>query len=281
MKEDTQDRHNIGEKPMTFRLPSRYEGISDWAIKAGFHDELEIAYFCLGRPDDARAIHNFASEFTQPISKHILSEWADKPIVSRLWKFSETLNNTSEYISKADSPISHRGKPAERTKKEFKPVAARYYLLAMIVNPRSHSDQDKIAESRQRFRLWLILQAAIRIAEEGRISDRNISKAARHITLDRIDPKWGKIDELLTHARHENQGFPNTFQWFNYAIEKAASGLAAHAGDSDKRFLSAISPIARGYCNPLPLSVDVDPPGTYPQLGSIRTESRPLGFLDT
>ena len=159
-------------------------------------------------------------------------------------------------------------------------MAARYYLLAMIVNPRSHSDQDKIAESRQRFRLWLILQAAIRIAEEGRISDRNISKAARHITLDRIDPNWGKIDELLTHARHENQGFPNTFQWFNYAIEKAASGLAAHAGDSDKRFLSAISPIARGYCNPLPLSVDVDPPGTYPQLGSIRTESRPLGFLD-
>ncbi|CAA0110701.1 Tyrosine recombinase XerC [Zhongshania aliphaticivorans] len=280
MKEDTQDWHKIDEKPVTFRLPSRYEGISDWAIKTGFHDELEVAYFCLGRPEDPRVIHNFASEFAQPISEPILSEWADKPIVSRLREFSETLSNTSEHIPKADSPISHKGKSAKGTKSEFSPLTSRYYLLAMIVNPRSHSDQDKIAESRQRFRLWLILQAAIRVAEEGCISDSNISWAARHITLDRIDPKWEKIDELLTRARHETQGFPNTFQWFNYAIEKAASGLAAHADDSDKRFLGAISPIARGYCSPLPISVDVDSPGIYPQLGSARTEGLPLGLLD-
>lgn len=280
MKEDTQDWHKIDQKPVTFRLPSRYEGISDWATKTGFHDELEIAYFCLGRPEDPRVIHNFASEFAQPISEPILSEWADKPIVSRLREFSETLRDTSEHIPKADSPISHKGKSAKGTKSEFPPLTSRYYLLAMIVNPRSHSDQDKIAESRQRLRLWLILQAAIRVAEEGCISDSNISWAARHITLDKIDPKWEKIDELLTRARHETQGFPNTFQWFNYAIEKAASGLAAHADDSDKRFLSAISPIARGYCSPLPISVDVDSPGIYPQLGSVRTEGLPLGFLD-
>ncbi|NKI18670.1 hypothetical protein HCU74_14750 [Spongiibacter sp. KMU-166] len=280
MTEDTQDRHKIDDAPATFRLPPRYDGISEWAIKAGFHDELEIAYFCLGRPDDPRAIHNFASEFTQPVSEQILSEWAGKPIVSRLWEFSETLNNTSEYIPKADSPISHKGKSAKGTKSEFSPLTSRYYLLAMIVNPRSHSDQDKIAESRQRLRLWLILQAAIRVAEEGCISDSNISWAARHITLDRIDPKWETIDELLIRARHETQGFPNTFQWFNYAIEKAASGLAAHADDSDKRFLGAISPIARGYCSPLPLSVDVDSPGIYPQLGSVTTEGLPLGLLD-
>ncbi|AMO67248.1 hypothetical protein AZF00_02560 [Zhongshania aliphaticivorans] len=280
MKEDTQDRHSTDEKLVTFRLPSRYEGISDWANKAGFHDELEIAYFCLGRPEDPRVIHNFASEFTQPISEPILAEWADKPIVSRLWEFSKSLSNTNEHIPKADSSISHKGKSAQGTKSEFSPLTSRYYLLAMIVNPRSHSDQDKIAESRQRLRLWLILQAAMRIAEEGCISDSNISWAARHITLDRIDPKWEKVDELLTHARHETQGFPNTFQWFSYAIEKVASGLSAHANVSDKRFLGAISPIARGYCSPLPISVDVDSPGIYPQLGSVRIEGLPLGLLD-
>lgn len=280
MKEDTQDWHKIDEKSVTFRLPSRYEGISDWAIRTGFHDELEIAYFCLGRHEDPRVIHNFAAEFTQPISEPILSEWADKPIVSRLREFSEALSNSSEHIPKADSPISHKGKSAKGTKSEFSPLTSRYYLLAMIVNPRSHSDQEKIAGGRQRLRLWLILQAAIRIAEEGCISDSNISWAARHITLDRIDANWPLVDDLLTHAGHETQDFPDTFQWFNYAIEKAASQLVMHAIDSDKRFLGAISPIARGYCSPLPISVDIDLPGPYPHLGAVKPESLSVGAPD-
>ncbi|MFT7014076.1 MAG: hypothetical protein ACJAY7_000002 [Pseudohongiellaceae bacterium] len=260
----TEKWHSSSEEQMTFGLPKPYEGISAWASSAGMHAELEVAYFCLGRPVDPRAIRNFANEFTQPISQAILSEWSDKPIVIRLWKFSLALSTTSEYIPKADAPISHQGKSAAGIKSEFAPLRTRYFLLAMIVNPRSHSDEETVAASRQRLRLWLIIQSAIRIAEKGAIADSNISHAARHIILDRTNTKWGMIDNLLTQARHETEGFAKTFQWFNYALERAAKSLLIAASDSDKTFLGALDPITRGNSKPLPISTEIDIPGPYP-----------------
>ncbi|MAY39122.1 tyrosine-type recombinase/integrase [Spongiibacter sp.] len=275
----TEKCHSPSESPPTFGLPKAYEGISAWAVSTGMHPELEIAYFCLGRPDDPRAIHNFANEFTQAVSQPILSDWADRPIVLRLWKFSLALRSAN-YIHKADSPISHKGKPAAGTKAEFSPLKTRFFLLAMIVNPRSEGDTEARTASRQRLRLWLIIQAAIRIADQGNIADTSISQASRYLILDRIDPKWDLVDSLLTQARHETAGYPNTFQWFTYAVKQSAKALSNAATDSEKTFLNSLIFIAEGNNNPLPHAADVAIPGPYIDIEGIASAPVPLSDPD-
>ena len=131
----------------------------------------------------------------------------------------------------------------------------------MIVNPRSEGDTEARTASRQRLRLWLIIQAAIRIADQGNIADTSISQASRYLILDRIDPKWDLVDSLLTQARHETAGYPNTFQWFTYAVKQSAKALSNAATDSEKTFLNSLIFIAEGNNNPLPHAADVAIPG--------------------
>lgn len=275
----TEKCHSPDGNLVTFGLPKAYEGISAWAASAGMHPELEIAYFSMGRPDDPRTIHNFANEFAQPISQPILSDWADRPIVSRLWKFSLALKSAG-YIQRADSPISHKGKPASGTKAEFSPLKTRFFLLALVVNPRSDGDSDAITASRQRLRLWLIIQAAIRIADKGNVADKSISHASRHLILDRIDPKWELVDNLLTQARHETEGYPKTFQWFTYAVKQSAKALSTAASNTEKAFLNSLILVAEGNNSPLPLSADIDIPGPYTAIEGMANESVPLTDSD-
>jgi hypothetical protein len=250
-QEATQSWHrnpaDIAEK-MTVRLGAPFSELCLWATARGLEFPLELSYHILGLDEFTVSIGNLVQELTQPESKTITAEWSENPIVNELKNFVEVFA-ADDKVSRKYARIGHRGS-VSKTKRLFRNVSTRTFLLVMITIPLADSANKRTFCYRRRLRIWLIIQAASRLLDYRCSADASISIAARFLQIDSLDNRWKLIDELLDRTGQLLGPLPNSFENFTSALENAAGMMKqiGHCQKTPRGFLNAIVLIAGGSC---------------------------------
>lgn len=250
-KEVAQDWHrpsmSVADK-MTLRLGDRFRELCHWAVERGMEFPVELSFHILGLDEFTVGFENLSQELRHPESEAIIADWAFNPIVHELKKFADGFASDSRLPLHYPS-IGHGG-GAKRNKRQFKDLASRTFLLSLIVNPLAANTDEKLFCNRRRLRIWLVVQAAIRLIDFGCVADTSVSSASRFLQADSLDSRWALIDELLGRTMKLIGSASNTFENFTSAMENAAGMMreVRSRPKSHNEFLNSMLSIAGGSC---------------------------------
>ena len=250
-KEVAQDWHrpsmSVADK-MTLRLGDRFRELCHWAVERGMEFPVELSFHILGLDEFTVGFENLSQELRHPESEAIIADWAFNPIVHELKKFADGFASDSRLPLHYPS-IGHGG-GAKRNKRQFKDLASRTFLLSLIVNPLAANTDEKLFCNRRRLRIWLVVQAAIRLIDFGCVADTSVSSASRFLQADSLDSRWALIDELLGRTMKLIGSASNTFENFTSAMENAAGMMreVKSRPKSHNEFLNSMLSIAGGSC---------------------------------
>lgn len=213
---------------------------------------LVTLYHVLGLELYPRGIGNFIHTIASAETKLAVRQWSEQPFVHHIANLSISIN-TDPITLRSCLPIPHDG-GAEQNRKQYRFFQSRTFLLTLLTHPLPHSSHSSLTTSeRHRLRLWLVVQACIRLIAYDNPSDKNISNVARFLVLDASDPRWQAVDFLLERTNALlGQTTPN-FERFTMALAHTAEALRTHAffsGRREREFLAAISRVARGESEP-------------------------------
>src|SRR5690554_4650183 len=233
---------------MTLRLGERFGDLCHWAVDQGLEFPVELSFHILGLDEFTVGFENLVQELRHPESESILADWSFNPVVHELQKFADGFAADSR-LPKLYPSIGHGG-GAKRNKRQFKDLASRTFLLSLIVNPLAVNTDEGVFCNRRRLRIWLIVQAAIRLIDFGCVADTSVSSAARFLQADSLDSRWALIDELLGRTKKLIGSAPHSFENFTSAMENAAGVMreVKSRPKSHNEFLNAILSIASGSC---------------------------------
>ena len=235
---------------MAARLGQHYSELCRWAVSNGMEFPLEVSYHILGLDESEVAVGNLVHEFLHLESREITSEWSDHPIVLEFKTFAKALEEEDPRFNLAPRK-PHRG-GASKIKRDITEFRDRRFLLALTTNPLADNTDQARLKDRRRLRIWLIVQAAIRLINVQSSADRFISVAARFLVVDATSSQWALIDGLLERANKELGNTPCSFENFTTALERAAFYLketrseVGRGSKASRQFLSAIGAIAAG-----------------------------------
>jgi len=253
-KEAVQNECGCTHEPgaeMAARLGPEYAKLCRWAALNGLEFPLEVSYHILGLDESNVTVGNLVHEFVHPESREITSEWSDHPIVQEFKTFAEALAAEDPDNNTLARRILHRG-GVRKIKQQFKEFQNRRFLLAMTTNPLADNTDEVRLKDRRRLRIWLLIQAAIRLIDVQCSADRLISVAARFLIVDATSKDWVLVDALLERAKKELGEAPCSFENFSTALGRAAFYLSetgqavGQNSRTSKQFLNAIGSIAAG-----------------------------------
>ncbi|NYT75258.1 hypothetical protein HZU72_23020 [Halomonas sp. QX-2] len=245
--------HSKQLEAVTVSLGKRYRKLVAWANQNGLLDVLQVIYYALGLSPRNDAIANLVREFSHPESVEALSVWAGDPVVDELKRFVDTFN-ASHHISREYPVAAHVG-DVEQNKRQFQEggVTNKTFLITLITNPQAPASNEQLLFWRRLLRLWLVVHASHRIAHQKCIADRNISDAARFMTLGPYDEKWRIIDTLLRRCRSFVGDHEPALERVNDAFIFAVNEIRLDYSDSRavNRFFNSITRIARNEVAPI------------------------------
>ncbi|ELY20250.1 hypothetical protein ACK8HJ_05565 [Vreelandella titanicae] len=252
-QENVGDCHSHQLEAVTVSLGKRYRKLVTWAHDEGLLDILQVIYHAQGLSPRNDAIANFVRECSHPESVMILSAWAGDPVVDELQRFVGSFKD-SHLISR-EYPVEAHAGDVEQNKRQFQEggVKNKTFLITMITNPQAPASNEELLFWRRLLRLWLVVHASRRVAHQKCIADRNISNAARFITLGPYDEKWQMLDTLLRRCRTYVGEREPTLERVNDAFNFAAEEIRLdYSGDrAASRFFNSISHIARDEVAPI------------------------------
>lgn len=244
-------KNSDAAEKMTVRLGSRFEAICEWAMESGQQLPLETGYHVLGLNPYLVGIGNLVHELSHSDSLLITQQWSANPVVKMLSEFAAAVKAYPE-IDRQYSYIPHAG-GAAGNRRQFQDFQNKTFLLTLLTHPLSDLTDQQTYFERQRLRVWLLAQAAIRLIEHGIPADRFISAAARFLILDADAHEWGLIDQLTNRAQKQ-LGDSQTFERYTTALANAADSLKEDDRFAERRyrvFLNAVMAIAYGEINPI------------------------------
>ncbi|MBS3670010.1 hypothetical protein [Vreelandella boliviensis] len=252
-QEDIEDCHSQQLEAVTVSLGKRYRKLIAWAHDESLLDVLQVIYHTFGLGPRNDAIANFVRECSHPESVEILSFWADDPLVDELQRFVDRFKASHQISS--EYPVEAHAGDVEQNRRQFKEggVKNKTFLITMITNPQAPASNEDLLFWRRLLRLWLVVHASRRVAHQKCIADRNISNAARFITLGPYDEKWQMLDTLLRRCRSyvgENEPtLERVNDAFNFAAEEIRLDFSGDRAAS--RFFNSITHIARNEVAPI------------------------------
>jgi|SRR5690625_2390782 len=211
----TQNWHNKKSdavEKMTVRLGRRFERICEWAIESDQQLPLETGYHILGLNPYLVGIGNLVHELSYSNSLLITQQWSTHPVVRILAEFAATVKASPE-IDQQYSYIPHAG-GAARNRRQYQDFQKKTFQLALLTHPLSDLTAQQTYFERQRLRVWLLAQAAIRLVEHGVPADSSVSAAARFLVLDADAREWSLVDQLI-HRAQRQLGDSQTFERLN------------------------------------------------------------------
>ncbi|WP_146084233.1 hypothetical protein [Marinobacter maroccanus] len=249
-----QNRHSDQENEpaeMTFGLGAAFKQLESWAQENGLADTLAVIHITLGLDERTVGIGNLVTEMSHPEAAEILALWHANPIVEKLQQFVKTFSS-EPIIRHAYAPLPNAG-AADKTRRLFKGLKSRTFLLALITNPLAFTEDRETYLFRKMLRIWLVVHGAQRVVQNHYPADANISAASRFLIVGINHQDWVIIDRLLERTRRILLGRHPSFEQFSQAIGSAAEQLRHDASKtpSSQRFLNAISAIAQGNCVPI------------------------------
>ena len=255
--------------------PSNINELIGWAKQEGVAEAFALVAQTFGQTEAFTVLGNLGQELSHPESIVILSDWTDNPIVNALSKLHAAYQNSAD-IHTRHPPLSHNGnthQTANMLRLQGADIAKRHFLLYLIITPLAGGCSDPEYLLRRKLRLWLVIQAIYRKANNKSPRDANIQKAAGYITKSVHDKNWTVVDALLDRTQ---QLLPPAapYQYFSIALEQAAPEIAQHfPGLGPTRFLNAVLAISRGECSPL--GTDVDEVVTHADLLNFDSGDKP------
>lgn len=247
---------------------------------AGQHDLLlAILYHVLGLELYPRGIGNFFHLLNTAETNLIIRQWSDQPLVHHFAELTRSISLEPKFLDSC-LPIPHDG-GAEQNRKQYRFFQHRTFLLTLLTHPLPHSSHSSLTTSeRHRLRLWLVVQACIRLIAYDNPSDKYISNAARFLVLDASDPRWQAVDFLLERTNALLGQASPSFDRFNMALAHTTEALRTHAffsGHREREFLAALSRVARGESEPFDTGAQAEiilPPSGRDLLSSLHSNRR-------
>ena len=254
-----QHRHgqsNLTPEQTTVRQPSHnclHEELTHWAFAKGVGEEAQLVANTFGASETLSVIGNVSLEFSHPESEEILEHWSEEPAVAALSKL-HLAYQASPDIHARFPPFTHHGntqQTASALRKAGADIAKRHSVLFLCATPLAGDCEPQELVRRRKLRLWLIIQAVLRMAQHHYPNDLKIDYAARFIAKDVHNQNWKSIDHLLSRAQSILPRHKTSFRFFSLAIERAALELnQARPDRNTTQFLNAIVPIAQGQLFP-------------------------------
>lgn len=264
------------------RFGSQYAVLCQWAAQHDLSDALELAFWTLGLDQHIVAIGNLVNEFHHPESKDILARWRQTPVIALLDDLAKAIRQ-DPLINLQYPAFPHAG-DATKTKQTYKgSLKEQTFLITLITYPLPGAEQSSEYVLRRALRLWLVAQAAHRVATEQCLADRNISTAARFLIADRYQAQWQLVDDVLRRARRYLTPDTWTFERFTNALSLAAEQYKqSHTfGKSGTAFINAIIEIASGDTKPFTTQRDLPTqPFVHAELSAITPEPKQLISFD-
>ena len=236
---------------LTLRLGGPFTEICQWAIEQRQHVALETCYHILGLNPALVGVGNLVHEFSHPESPLISSQWLGNPVAELLTKFSAAVK-ANPHIDSLYSAIPHRG-AAEQNRRLYSGYKDKTFLLALLTHPLSDLAEPHIYIERRRLRMWLVVQAAMRLLKHNIPAERSISAAARFLLMDSDDTNWHLVDRLLGRAARQLGQHDVEFERYTTALANSAAALkqdSVFAGREHRSFLNAVMRIAEGQVVP-------------------------------
>lgn len=249
-EEAVEDWHNSPVNELTLRLGERFARLCQWSYDNDLYEELEIIYLLLGLTPSIVGIANLVEEFDHPESREILQDWGENYQADRIRRFASAFSESVE-MSRDYAAISPRG-TVDQVRRQFPELKKRTFLLTLYTYPLSPSKDPATFIERRRLRMWLAVQAAIRVVNEDNIADSSISRVSRFLNLGHSSPRWQFVDQLLGSARRFRASSPESFERFTESLRLAADQIYPDYQD-DKAIppvLNAIRAITMGKSTP-------------------------------
>lgn len=233
-----------------------FQIIREWAEQ---NDVAEIFYavaLAFGFTENFTIIGNLHREFANPDSAAILRQWAENPYIDQLNKLLRSHGQDHQFSE--TYPGIHQGISRSNTKNILRAAGANlkneHFLLEMIVQPPAPSKDAHLDLLRRALRVWLVVQALVRVVEDNCVHDNQIQQIASALCLPAEDDKWKFIDEVLQSASRACPSRNYAYPQFSLAIRHATSQLIPrYTGRSRKALLllKAIQAVAEGQRNPM------------------------------
>ncbi|WP_027848783.1 hypothetical protein [Marinospirillum minutulum] len=222
-----------------------------WASREEFNETVKVLIHVLGFFSYGirrTSLRNITDEILHQESISILKKWQDTVVARELLRFAQSYRHSDLFMSYGS--LVPAGDTAQAVKR-IKGYTQQTYLLAMILNPLTHS--DKHYEKRQKLRLWLIVHSVIRVTRYHYHGDTKLSSLARSLVLGPSSiAEWSFIDFFLLRA--ERLTLQSSFDDFNYALIQAAEILlhekSSTYGRKEKIFLNNVIAVANYECHP-------------------------------
>jgi integrase len=238
----------------TFGLGKSFSAIEEWARRENFQPELLLTYHLLGLDYHTVAIANLATEIVKEESQQIVAEWAGSQIAQRLSEFSHAFIASDKYTTHTEITISGSNAKIAQVLGDKKERSFLLFLLLTSSPNFTHCRYPQEAViNHQRLKVWLILQAAERLAGKAQARDAFVSTVARFLSKPRDDGGWSAICALLDQLHQSTRGFRVTYQQFSDAVGIAATpgNLDAEARRRASGFFNALGKLADGEYDPI------------------------------
>jgi len=256
-----------------------YRAIREWAEKNDLTEIFDAIALAFGFTENFTIVGNLYREFSNPDAAIILRQWGDNPYIHHLKRFLQTFGQDQPFSE--TYPGIPQGISRGNTKTVLRAAGAdlknEHFLLEMIVQPPAPSKNDHFDFLRRTLRLWLIVQALVRVVENDCVHDTQIQQIASALCLPAENEKWGLIDEVLQAALKACPSETFSYTQFSLAIRHATSRLIPRfKGRSRKALLilTASQAVAEGHCNPTSIRRSIaDHHAIFKNLSRVSTDS--------